>query len=310
MNLAPRVVLALLTAASCSSGEATLRGTLAEPGSGGQLTARLAGHPGGAQAFDSTFEFSGIPPGPLELRFAEDDDELGRIGIADLPSGATLSLERIRIDEDENLAFPSAVQIDGADLVTVNGIRMGNPDALPGRVKQEGTVLAINRGADRLLVRPVSEELPDLPVVITPATRVISQDGDSTSLRDLSRGDSLRVEGRGRSGYLYAEQITMTRAGGEPSSPDFDRQSIGKESATRTRTELEEREQDRERGSESRRDQEREEKKRDKKEKRDERRGSERGRSDIPAGHRSPPGECRDWNPNLPPGQQPPPRKC
>lgn len=38
----------------------------------------------------------------------------------------------------------------------------------------------------------------------------------------------------------------------------------------------------------------------------------DRGRSDrgIPAGHLPPPGECRVWHDNRPPGQQPPPTDC
>jgi hypothetical protein len=30
----------------------------------------------------------------------------------------------------------------------------------------------------------------------------------------------------------------------------------------------------------------------------------------IPYGHQPAPGECRDWDPHLPPGQQPPPYRC
>ena len=34
------------------------------------------------------------------------------------------------------------------------------------------------------------------------------------------------------------------------------------------------------------------------------------GQTRIPNGHLPPPGECRVWYPNRPPGQQPPPYKC
>ncbi len=33
-------------------------------------------------------------------------------------------------------------------------------------------------------------------------------------------------------------------------------------------------------------------------------------RINIPRGHYPPPGECKIWNPALPPGQQPPPIRC
>ncbi len=93
-----------------------------------------------------------------------------------------------------------------------------------------------------------------------------------------------------QSGYLYAERIIIQRIIVQGADERREDSPTGAAAPPRA--------QDQEDQSEK------PDKKRDKKAKR------KKGRGDIPAGHRPPPGECRDWNPNLPPGQQPPPRKC
>lgn len=263
-----------------------MRGTLGEGWGDRRLFVSVDGLPERVEVERDTFSISGIPAGPVTLRIASEDRELARMNIRNLGAGASLSLERIRRDHGRDLAFPSAVRIDGAGHVTVNGLRMGDPGALPRRVDAEGVVLALDDDEEAILVRPRDDVLPDLAVVVTDSTEVLDASGDEASLRRLSPGDALRVDGRTESGYLYAERIRLAdapaAAASEPSRGTPRRNGAGDRGTAR---EAEAPRAERQRGSS-----------------REDRR--------VPAGHRPPPGECRDWDPNLPPGQQPPPRKC
>lgn len=279
---------ALAAVSGCSSREADLRGTLGDGWRDQRLFVSADGVPGRVEIVGDTFALAGIPAGPVILRIGSEDEEVARMEIRDLKAGASLSLERIRRVRGRELAFPSAVRIDGADGVTVNGIRMADPGALPRRVEAGGVVLALSRDEGAILVRPGDDGLPDLPVVVTDSTEVLDASGEAASLRRLSPGDSVHVVGRTASGYLYAERITLGGAAAPALAED----------ARSTRDP--ERERDAEEAAEETRGGDR---------------GEGRGRRDdrdarIPEGHRPPPGECRDWVPGLPPGQQPPPRKC
>lgn len=285
MKTALVLCVAAAAAGGCSSRDVALRGTLGEGWRDQRLFVSVDGLPGRVEVEGDTFSLSGIPAGPVILRIGSGDAEIARMDIRGLAAGASLSLERIRRARGRELAFPSAVRVEGADRVTINGIRMADPDALPRRVEAGGVVLALDDDEDALLVRPRDEDLPDLPVVVTDSTRVFDASGEDASLERLSPGDPVRVGGRTGSGYLYAERITL-----EGTAP-----SAAGEPARSTRSP--------ERGRDS------DEAREDREEPREEgRRGRERRR--VPEGHRPPPGECRDWDPDLPPGQQPPPRKC
>lgn len=262
--------------ASCSEPDTLVRGTLAEGAGGDALFVWVADGSHSARALVDTFSFSGIVPGAVDLRIGAGREEIARMEIRDLPAGARLSLERIRLDRRRDRAIPAAIRLEGAERVTINGIRMTDPARLPGTLDETGVVLAIGGREDALLLRPESGKLPDVPVVVTPATRVVDEAGEEASLERASDGDRLRVEGKTTSGYLYAERITMMA--------DPEESSVRSESA-------EERE-DADRGPRGAGD-----------------RRSRAERNEMPAGQR-PPGECRDWIPGLPAGQQPPPRKC
>ncbi|HEX2078084.1 MAG TPA: DUF5666 domain-containing protein [Longimicrobium sp.] len=275
-------------AAGCSRNETALRGSLGEGWSDEPLFVSVDGVPEPVAVVSDTFALSGIPAGPVILRIRNEHGEMARIEIRDLPAGASLSLERIRRRRREDLAFPSAVRMEGGDAVTINGIRMADPDALPRRVEADGVVLAMDDEEDAMLVRPRSADVPDLPVVVTDSTRVLDAAGEDASLARLSAGDTVRVEGRTASGYVYAERIRL--AGAPANVPDADEPARGTRAPERARDAGEAREADEPRSVSRRRE--------------------SRGRGQVPEGHKPPPGECRDWDPNLPPGQQPPPRKC
>lgn len=287
-----KILLSLLVwlslAAACADQGVELRGTLADGWTGGALFVSVEGAPERVEVRQNAFALDGLPAGPVRLRIQEEDGEAARVDIHDLPAGASLSLQRIRLREGRELAFPSAVRIRGAELVTINGIRMADPGALPRRVEAEGEVLAVRDQGDALIVRPRSDDLPDLPVVVTPATRVTDHSGEDVSPERVSVGDSVLVKGPTEAGYLLAEHIRLA-----DSPPGRSRGRAAEEPEPRPRAR--EIREPREAPDEQRRET---------------RRGSERGRKDVPKGHRPPPGECRDWDPDLPPGRQPPPRKC
>ena len=255
---------AAVALAACSDPETRVRGTLAEGAGGDPLFVWVADGSHSARALVDTFAFSGVAPGTVDLRIGAGREEIARVEIRDLPAGAQLSLERIRLDRRRDRAIPSAIRLEGAEWVTINGIRMADPAKLPSSLDETGVVLAMSGREDALLLRPESGKLADLPVVVTPATRVVDESGEEVSLERASEGDRLRVEGKTTSGYLYADRITLLA---EPEEASARSEQGGEEDAREVR-------------------------------------------SEVPEGHRPPPGECRDWIPGLPAGQQPPPRKC
>jgi hypothetical protein len=281
-----RIILlcvAAVAAGGCSQRDVTVRGSLGEGWRDQRLFVSVDGTPERVEIEGDTFALPGITPGAVTLRIGSEDAEIARIDIRDLAAGASLSLDRLRRDRARDLAFPSAVRVEGGGPATINGIRMADASALPPRLEAVGAVLARSDGRRRLLVRPRSDDLPDLPVVITDSTRVVDADGEDASLRRLSPGDSVRVDGRTAAGYLYAERITLIGAWASARTLSEPALSTGRARDYAEARDGEAPREPRGRGREDRR---------------------------VPAGHRPPPGECRDWDPSLPPGQQPPPRKC
>lgn len=275
--------VAAVAAGGCSQRDVTLRGSLGEGWRDERLFVSVEGMPERVEIQGDTFALSGISAGRVTLRIGSEDAEIARIDIRELAAGASLSLDRLRRDRSRDLAFPSAIRVEGGGPVTINGIRMADPGALAPRLEADGVVLALSGGRRRILVRPRSGDLPDLPVVATDSTHVLDAEGEEASLRRLSPGDTVQVAGRTEAGYLYAERITLASARASARALTEPARSTG-----RARADEEARNEEEPR----------------------EARGRGRDAGQVPAGHRPPAGECHDWDPNLPPGQQPPPRKC
>ena len=77
------------------------------------------------------------------------------------------------MDGDSRFAFPRSVELDGADVVTVNGMRLAPHGRIPREVDERGAVLAWSSDVGALLVRPANPRLPDLRVVVGKATEVV-----------------------------------------------------------------------------------------------------------------------------------------
>jgi hypothetical protein len=155
------------------------------------------------------FRLDGLVPGPVTLEIRSGDRRLGRIDVPDLPAGAAVTLRGLRVDAATGRAFPADVELRGADRVTVNGIRMAPNDRIPGDVDARGTVLAISDDAGAFLLRPADSTAADLRVVVMPATRTATRDGAPARIDALSRGDSVRVKGSARAGYVIAAAVEL-----------------------------------------------------------------------------------------------------
>lgn len=167
------------------------------------------------RADSSGFHVEDLTPGPMTLRLMNGADTTAMLNVSGLPGGARLRLEGLRVDGDSRFAFPRSVELDGADVVTVNGLRMGSPGRIPREVDVRGGVLAWSSDVGALLVRPDDARMPDLRVVVRPGTQVVGTDGGGADPVNLRPGDSVRVEGRSDAGYVAASRITVpTRIGG------------------------------------------------------------------------------------------------
>jgi hypothetical protein len=164
---------------------------------------------------DSTgFRLEDVTPGPVSLRLMNGADTAAVLNVSSLPEGATLRLEGLRVDGDSRFAFPRAVMLEGADVVTVNGMRVGSESRIPREVDVRGAVLAWSSDAGALLVRPDDADIPDLRVVVGLATTVVGEDGGGADAVAMRPGDSIRVEGRHDRGYVMASRLTLpTRIG-------------------------------------------------------------------------------------------------
>lgn len=166
------------------------------------------------RADSSGFRVAELTPGPMTLRLLNGSDTAAMLNVSGLPAGARLRLEGLRVDGDSRFAFPRTVELDGADVVTVNGLRVGSPGRIPREVDVRGAVLAWSSDAGALLVRPEDARMPDLRVVVGMSTQVVGTDGGGADPVNIRPGDSVRVEGRSDEGYVVASRITVpTRIG-------------------------------------------------------------------------------------------------
>jgi len=165
-----------------------------------------------AEVRGGAFELEGLATSPVSLRLVQTGDTVGRIDIADLPPGSRLVLHALRTDPRSGRAFPRTVELTGADVVSVNGIRMMNADALPSVVDATGTVLSASSDRVALLVRPTDDALPDLRTVVTPMTDVVTRDSLGADIRNLAAGDSVRVHGDAEGGFVVASRLVLLGA--------------------------------------------------------------------------------------------------
>jgi hypothetical protein len=165
-------------------------------------------------ADSSGFRVADLTPGPVTLRLMRGADTAAMLNVSGLPAGARVRLEELRVDGDSRYAFPRAVELDGADLVTVNGVRLAPAGRIPREVDVRAAVLGWSSDVGALLVRPDDARMPDLRVVVGAATQVVGTDGGGADPVNIRAGDSVRVEGRSDEGYVVASRITVpTRIG-------------------------------------------------------------------------------------------------
>jgi hypothetical protein len=198
------LLLALLSA--CRGRSTSVEGTVAA--GSGITEVWPVGDAEGSPVRDGAFRLDHLQGDTLHLRFLTSRDT-ARMELTSLPRGARLRLDRVWIAD--GVAFPGRLDAGAAGRVSVNGLWMGGSAALPESLTATGAVLALSDEADALLLRPADGELPDLRVVITPGTVATTEDGDPLPLEKLAVGDTLRVEGKTRDGYLVTTRITGQR---------------------------------------------------------------------------------------------------
>lgn len=199
-------VLALLTLTGCER-SVTVTGTLEED-TDIESVWHFAGEASSAVRADS-FHLAGLRGAELDLRFTSEDGAHARMHLSDVDGGSRIHLGDVWIDDD--VAYPSYVEIEDGGLLVVNGIRMGDRRALPGDLRVRAVILAAGRSNDAFLARPLDEALADLRVVITPATEVVSPDGDPVRASSAEVGDTVVIAGATESGYLVASRIELGR---------------------------------------------------------------------------------------------------
>jgi hypothetical protein len=193
----------------CGGGEVEIRGDLEE---GAAAThAWVVGGGIRTPVEEGAFALRAPRGEVVDLRLGTDDGELGRMELRELPGRGSLRLRRVWVDRGGGLAFPAEIGLDRGRFVEVNGIRMGDPRRLPARIDLDAEVLAVSGDAEALLVRPLEQRVPDLPVVVTPATEVSSPDGDPLTLRPVEAGDTLRIRAERTGGFLVALRIRVPR---------------------------------------------------------------------------------------------------
>jgi hypothetical protein len=200
------IVIVLAVSAGCTT-EAAIEVDLLDPDGADQVwvdgdTERLA-----VEGRTLRIPHSGADT--IALRFARDDEVVGVMTIAGLLSAPRVALRRVWFDE--GVAFPSDVEVEGAGFVAINGLRMGSSNRLRGAMKVEGTVLAAGGEGEPLLVRPLDSALPDVPARLAVDAVVVTTGGEPGTLRGLTFGDTVRLEGVADGGFLFASKVTVSR---------------------------------------------------------------------------------------------------
>ena len=205
-------LISLLGLAACGGGadRVSIRGDFADSASAPTLVraveaAREVEVKGGA------FELRDLAAGPATLRLVRGADTTGILALDNAPAGAAVVLHGLRTDARSGRVFPRAVELTGADLLVVNGVRMAGDARIPAEVDAHGAVLALAEERDAFLFRPDDASLPDLRVVVGLGAEAVTPDGDPADLAVLARGDSVRVKGRADRGFVVAERLTLSR---------------------------------------------------------------------------------------------------
>ncbi|HEV3051851.1 MAG TPA: hypothetical protein VGX50_16205, partial [Longimicrobium sp.] len=70
------------------------------------------------------FRVPDLTPGPASLRLMRGSDTAGILNLSGLAPGTRVRLQDLRVDPRSRFAFPRAVEVEGAPVVIVNGLRM------------------------------------------------------------------------------------------------------------------------------------------------------------------------------------------
>ena len=194
--------------AGCGGDASSVEGTLLGGGSGGQVW--VDGETDRISISEAGFRIEDVSGDTIDLQFVDADGETGRMRILGLPDGALLTLRDVWIEND--VAFPTEVNLNSGATISVNGLRMSTPGQVTGQITAAGTLLALSNDAEALILRPDDADMADLRVVVTPGTVLQSVDGEPVSLALLKPGDSLAVGGSVQGGYLVAAEVTVPRA--------------------------------------------------------------------------------------------------
>lgn len=206
------VILPTLVLAACggAADRVSIRGDFADSASAPTLV-RAVEAEREVEVKGGAFELRDLAAGPATLRLVRGGDTAGVLALDNAPAGAAVVLHGLRTDARSGRAFPRAVELTGADLLVVNGVRMAGDARIPAEVDAHGAVLALAEERDALLFRPDDASLPDLRVVLGLGTEAVTPDGDPANLAALARGDSVRVKGRADHGFVVAERLTLSR---------------------------------------------------------------------------------------------------
>jgi hypothetical protein len=164
-----------------------------------------------ARVENGAFRLEALPAGPVDVRFGDAESEVGRMLIRELPAGSRVRLDDLWIDR-QGRAFPTAVELRGADVVVINELRWAGRARVPRSVDERVAVLAASRDSDALLVRSRDERAPDLRVVLTPGTLVRTEDGDPLERLRLAAGDTIHLRAVAEHGVLLAHEVVTDRA--------------------------------------------------------------------------------------------------
>ena len=219
MRPRPSLAALALIAAGCGHDSIAIRGTFRDAASSADstLTVWAVEAQREVPVQSGEFRMDDLAPGPVTLEVRVGGRAVGRVEVPDLPVGATLTLQGLRVDRASGRAFPAEVELSGAKVVTVNGVRVGPNEDWSGDVDATGTVLAISEDHDALLLRPTDKALPDLRVVLLPTTRSGTREGAAANVDGLVRGDTVRVKGDKLGMYVVASAIELPASRAVPS---------------------------------------------------------------------------------------------